>query len=304
MNQIIDISLLNSIIRMVTPILLAALGGALCARAGLFNVGLEGMILVGAFGAVLGNYLLGNLGLAVLFAVGCVLIFSLLYGYFTIHLKANVIVVGIAINFLAMGLTTFLLSAIFHVKGAYYNKDMEGLPLWNIPILSKIPVLGEVLSGYSPIVFSAFLLVIVLHLFLYRTVAGFRFSSVGQSLIVAQSTGIKVRRYQYAAVLTCGVLCGLAGAQLSLGQVTMFAEGMTSGRGFIALVAMMLGQANPLGIMGSSLLFGLMDALSVRMQGLWLPTPFTMMLPYAVTIAAMFFFKDKSYLHGGSSSSR
>ncbi|AJY75429.1 ABC transporter permease [Paenibacillus beijingensis] len=304
MDQLFDISLLNSTIRMVTPILLAALGGALCARAGLFNVGLEGMVLAGAFGAVLGNYLLNNLFLAVMFAIGCVLLLSLLYGYFTIHLKANVIVVGIAVNFLAMGLTTFLLSAVFHVKGAYYNKDMEGLPRLDIPVLSKVPVLGDVVSGYSPIVFCAFLLVIVLHLFLYRTVTGFRLSAVGQSPIVAQSAGIKVRRYQYAAVLACGMLCGLAGAQLSLGQVTMFAEGMTSGRGFIALVAMMLGQANPAGIMGSSLLFGLMDALSIRMQGLWLPTPFTMMVPYVVTIMAMFFFKDKSYLHGTTGSSR
>lgn len=281
---------------MVTPILLAALGGAICARVGLFNVGLEGLVLIGAFSGIVGNHFTGNVFAAVLFAVLCSLLFSVLFGFMSIHLKANVIVVGIALNFLALGLTTFSLRAIFDVKGAYYNKDMIGLPKWDIPLLKDIPWLGEVLSGHSPLVYLSIILVIVLQLFLFKTVTGFRLLAAGENPTAAKSLGIKVTRIQYGAVLLCGALCGLAGAQLSLGNVTMFTEGMTSGRGFIALVATMLGQSNPIGVAASSLLFGFMDALSIRLQGFALPTHFTMMLPYIVTILAMLFFKDKGYM--------
>lgn len=296
MDFLLDASLFASTLRMVTPILLAALGGAICARVGLFNVGLEGLVLIGAFSAIVGNHFTGNVFAAVLFAVLCSLLFSVLFGYMSIQLKANVIVVGIALNFLALGLTTFSLRAIFDVKGAYYNKDMVGLPKWDIPVLKDIPWLGDVLSGHSPLVYLSVFLVIVLQLFLFKTVTGFRLLAAGENPTAAKSLGIKVTRIQYGAVLMCGVLCGLAGAQLSLGNVTMFTEGMTSGRGFIALVATMLGQSNPLGVAASSLLFGFMDALSIRLQGFAMPTHFTMMLPYIVTIVAMLFFKDKGYM--------
>jgi general nucleoside transport system permease protein len=291
--ELFDLSLLSSTIRMVTPILLAALGGALCARAGIFNVGLEGLVLIGAFSAIVGNYFTGSVLAAVLFAAGITVIFSLLFGYMTIHLKANEIVVGIAINFLALGLTTFALRMIFNVKGAFYDKEMVGLPKWNIPVIHDIPVLGAILSGHSPLVYVAFLAAILLYIFFYRTVTGFRVLAVGINPAAAKSLGLKAPKLQYLAIIFCGVLCGFAGAQLSLGQVTLFTEGMTAGRGFIALVAMMLGQSHPIGIIGSSLLFGLMDAVSIRLQGFSLPTQFTAMLPYVITIFAMFFLKDR-----------
>ncbi|MFF2094090.1 ABC transporter permease [Paenibacillus sp. NPDC058174] len=296
MDQLFDVSLFASTLRMVTPILLAALGGALCSRVGLFNVGLEGLILIGAFAAIVGNHLTGSVWLAVLFAIACVLVFSALMAYMSIHLKANIIVVGISLNFLAAGLTTFSLRAIFNVKGAFYDKDMIGLPKWDIPLLKDIPWLGDVLSGHSPLVYLSLVLVFVLQYYLFKTVSGFRLLAAGENPTAARSLGIKVTRIQYGAILMCGVLCALAGAQLSLGQVTMFTEGMTAGRGFIALVATMLGQSSPLGVLGSSMLFGLMDALSTRLQGFAVPVHFTMMLPYLVTIVAMFFFKDKSYM--------
>ncbi|MBO8163485.1 MAG: ABC transporter permease [Brevibacillus sp.] len=296
MEQLFDISLLNSTVRMVTPILLAALGGALCARVGLFNVGLEGLVLIGAFAAIVGNHFTGSLLLAILLAVLCVVLFSLLFAYMAINLKANEIVVGIALNFLAVGLTTFALRTIFEVKGAFYDKNMDGLPSLTLPLIDQIPVVGPIVSGHSPLVYFTFLLVVLMHIYLFKTVSGFRLLATGENPIAAQSMGVKVRRVQYLAVVLCGVFCGLAGAQLSLGQVTMFAEGMTAGRGFIALVAMMLGQSNPSGVMAASLLFGFMDALSIRLQGFSIPTHFTLMLPYVMTIVAMFLFRDKSYL--------
>lgn len=295
MEQLFDLALFNSAIRGLAPILLAALGGALCARVGLFNVGLEGLMLIGAFTAVVGNHLFDDTMLAVLFAIVCVTVFSLMFAYLSIQLQANVIVVGIALNFLALGLTTFSLRAIFDVKGAYYDKDMIGLPRWDIPLLREIPAVGDILSGHTPLVYLAFLITAGLWYYFYRTIGGFRFLASGENPLAAASIGLRVRRYQYGAVIGCGILCALAGAQLSLGQVTMFTEGMTAGRGFIALVATMLGQSGPLGVAAASLLFGLMDAFSIRLQGMALPTQFTQMVPYVVTILAMFFFRDKSF---------
>lgn len=295
MEQLLDAALFNATLRSITPILLAALGAALCSRVGLFNVGLEGLILIGAFSSIVGNYLFHNVVLAIIFAILIVSFFSLVFAYVSINLKANEIVVGLSINFLAAGLTTFSLRAIFDVKGAYYDKDMIGLPKWDIPLIQDIPWLGDVISGHTPLVYLAIILVFVLHFYLFKTVSGFRLRSVGENPIAAQSLGIPVRRTQYLAVLMCGVLCALAGAQLSLGQVTMFTEGMTAGRGFIALVATMLGQSSPILVMASSILFGFMEALGIRLQGFSLPSHFTNMLPYIITLAAMFFFKDKSY---------
>lgn len=291
--ELFDLSLLGSAMRMVAPILLAALGGMLCARIGIFNVGLEGLILIGAFSAIVGNYFTQNLFLAALFAAGASMLFSLLFGLMTIRFQANEIVVGVAINFLALGLTTFLLRTIFDVKGAYYDKDMAGLPKWDLPFIEQIPVIGSIISGHSPLVYFSIIASILLYVFFYRTVVGFRMLAVGYNSTAARSLGLRVRGLQYGAIALCGVLCGLAGAQLSLGQVTMFSEGMTSGRGFIALVAMMLGQSHPIGVLASSFLFGLMDAVSTRLQGFSVPTQFTMMLPYVLTIIAMFFLKDR-----------
>jgi len=296
MEQLFDLALLNTAIRVLTPILLAALGGALCARVGLFNVGLEGFMLLGAFAAVVGNHFLQNVFLAVVFAIVVCMLFSLLFAYVSINLRANVIIVGIAMNALAAGVTTFSLRAIFDVKGAFYDSKMVGLPKWNIPIIQDIPVIGQIFSGHSPLVYLAFFCVALIWFYFYRTVSGFRFLASGENPLAASSVGLPVRRYQYGAILVSGALCALAGAQLSLGQVTMFTENMTAGRGFIALVATMLGQSGPLGVMGASFLFGFMDALSIRFQGLALPTQFTDMLPYVVTILAMFFFKDKSFM--------
>src|SRR6478735_6038685 len=280
---------------MVAPILLAALGGMLCARVGIFNVGLEGLILIGAFSGIAGNYYTHNVFFAIVIAAGASLLFALLFGVMVVVFKANEIVVGVSINFLALGLTTFLLRTIFHTKGAYYDKNMQGIGTWDIPLIKDIPVIGDIISGQSPLVYFAFLAAIAFYIFFYRTIFGFRLLAVGYNKVAASTLGLKAIRYQLFAIAACGILCGIAGAQLSLGQVTMFTEGMTAGRGFIALVATMLGQSGPLGVTAASLLFGFMDALSIRFQGLALPTHFTQMLPYVVTILAMFFFKDKSF---------
>lgn len=305
MEQLFDLALINSALRVLTPILLAALGGALLAR----------RIVQCRPGR--------------LYAAGCVL-----RSGWELLLRQRVlcdIVCDCDCIDLFVDICLFehkpagerhrrrdrhecAGGRAYHVqpagdlrcKGRLYDNTMVGLPKWNIPVIEDIPVIGPILAGLTPLVYLSFLIAGLMWYYFYRTKSGFRFLAAGENPLAAKSVGIRVARYQYGAVLASGVLCALAGAQLSLGQVTMFTEGMTAGRGFIALVATMLGQSGPLGVTAASLLFGFMDALSIRFQGLALPTHFTQMLPYVVTILAMFFFKDKSFqkdaLKQGSSS--
>ncbi|MFC4403509.1 ABC transporter permease [Gracilibacillus xinjiangensis] len=296
MDSLFDLSLINSTLRMMAPLLLAGLGGAICSRVGVFNVGLDGLMLMGAFLGIAANVFTNNVWLAILIAVIGTTIFSALYGYMVIDLQANMIVTGIAINFLSIGMTTFALRTIFNVQGAYYSNEMQGLPTWEIPVIGNIPFIGNLLSGQTPIVYLGVVCTISMYIFFKKSVSGSHFDAVGINPVAAKSQGIKVKRIQYQAVLISGVLCALAGAQLSLGQVTMFSENMTAGRGFIALVATMLGQSNPIGVFLSSGLFGFTEAISIRLQGLNIPTNFTLMLPYVITILAMFIFKDKTQL--------
>ncbi|SHN35705.1 ABC transporter permease [Gracilibacillus kekensis] len=297
MSSLFDLSLIDSTLRMMAPLLLAGLGGAICARVGIFNVGLDGLMLMGAFIGVAANAFTNNIWLSILIAVVGTLIFSLLFGYMVIHLQANMIVTGIAINFLSIGATTFALRTIFDVQGAYYNNEMVGLPTWRIPVIDDIPLLGNLLSGQSPVVYLGILITIAMYIFLKKSVLGSHFDAVGINPVAAKSQGIKIKKIQYQAVIISGILCALGGVQLSLGQVTMFSENMTGGRGFIALVATMLGQSNPIGVFLSSSLFGFTEAISIRFQGLNIPTNFTLMLPYVITILAMFIFKDRTQLN-------
>lgn len=296
MENLFDLSLINSTIRMMAPLLLAGLGGAICARVGIFNVGLDGLMLMAAFIGVAANVFINNIWISLLIAIIGTVLFSLLFGYMVIHLQANMIVTGIALNFLAIGVTTFALRTIFDVQGAYYNNEMSGLPTWRIPVIEDIPVVGNLLSGQTPVVYIGFAATIGMYIFLKKSILGSHYDAVGINPIAAKSQGIKIKTIQYQAIIISGILCALAGVQLSLGQVTMFSENMTGGRGFIALVATMLGQSNPIGVFLSSGLFGFTEAISIRLQGLNIPTNFTLMLPYVITILAMFVFKDRSQL--------
>ncbi len=283
----LDLALLASTIRLVSPILLAALGGILSERVGIFNVGLEGLMLVGAFFAVAGTYWTGNpfvgLGLAVVAAA----VLSLVFALVVVDLGGDAIVAGLALNLLALGLTTYLIRPVFGVQGSFYDPAMRGLPDIHIALVEDLPVLGPLLSGYSPLVYIAFVLAIAFQVWLFRHPGGIRLRAVGEAPAAAASVGIRVRRTRYAALLGTGVLCGLGGAQLSISLVTQFVLGMTAGRGFIALVAVMFGRAHPLGVLAASLLFGFMYALTLRLQGGGVPPQFVAMLPYVVTIAVL-----------------
>ncbi len=278
--------LLSQVLDLMTPVLLAAMAGALCERAGVFNIALEGKMLVGAFVAVAASVAFGSPVLAVLSAVLCTAIFASPLALGGARLGGDPIVIGIGLNLLASGLTTYLLGAIFGVTGTLVDPAVTALPKLVVPVLADMPVLGAIL-GHNALVYLSWLLIFVFNIYLFRTPWGLRLRGIGEVPSAAAAMGANVSRYQTAVVILAGGLCGLAGAQLALGSVALFAENMTAGRGWIAVVAVMLGRAHPLGIAVACLGFGLADAVGLRLQGQGLPNQITDIAPYAITLLAM-----------------
>jgi len=276
----IDAALFASALGALTPILFAALAGALCQRAGVFNISLEGTMLVGAFAAVAGSWYTGSAWLGVLIAMTAGTAYSLILAVGHVSLGGDSIVLGVAINLLAVGLTSFLIRTVFGTRGTFSDPSLRGLG----DILGGIPVVG----GHSLLVYLSWLAVPALAVLLYRHPWGLRLRGVGERPEAAASLGVSVTRYRYGVILAGGALCGLAGAQLALGNVTLFSENMTAGRGWIAVVAVMLGRALPYGVLAAAVLFGLAEAFGFRLQGIGLPQQATDAAPYVVTLLALF----------------
>ena len=275
------------VLDLMTPILLAAMSGALCERAGLFNVALEGIMLSGAFAAITAAALLGSTPLGVLIAIATGAIFVLPMAIGSTLFRGDSVVLGIGLNLLAAGLTAYLLQTIFGVRGTYMSTTIVKLPHLAVPLVENIPVLGNILSGHDPVDYVCWLGVATLGVFLFRTPLGLRLRGVGEDRLAAEAMGTNVNLYQAVTVVVSGALCGLAGAKLSLGSITLFSENMSAGRGWIAVVAVMLGRAHPLGILVACLIFSIADALGVRLQGLGLPNQLTDVAPYAITLGAL-----------------
>ncbi|ALG15316.1 ABC transporter permease [Kibdelosporangium phytohabitans] len=268
-----DLSLISSTLTALTPILFAALAGALCQRAGVFNISLEGTLLVGCFAAVAGSWYTGSAWLGVLTAVLASAAYSLILAVGSVTFGGDAIVIGVAANLLAVGLTSFLIRTVFGTEGAFSDPALAGLD----------PVLGQ-----SLLVYLSWLAVAAFAVLLYRHPWGLRLRGVGERPLAARTLGVSVTKYRYWAIIAGGALCGLGGAQLALGSVTLFAENMTAGRGWIAVVAVMLGRATPIGVLLAALLFGLAEALGFRLQGIGLPQQATDAAPYLVTLVALF----------------
>ncbi len=270
--ELVDLSLIPSVLRALTPVLLAALGGAICAKAGVFNVGLEGAMLVGAFAAVAGSWFGGSAWIGVIAAVLAGAGMAALLAVASVRYGGDEIIVGIALNLFAVGLTAFLLRTMFGTQGTFTDPELRGLPT---------------ILGQTPLTYLAWLLVPVLAVFLRRHVWGFRLQGVGEAPEAARSLGVDTRKYRYGAVLASGVFCGLAGAQLSLGNVVLFSQNMTAGRGWVAVVAVLLAQAAPFGVLLAALLFATAEALGFRLQGVGLPSQLASATPYVLTLLAL-----------------
>lgn len=287
MEGLFDAALLGSVMRALIPILLAALGGLICERAGVFQISLEGMMLVGAFAAVAGSYAVSSAGAGIVTAMLAGVAVSMVLAYGTVSRGGDPIVLGVAINLLALGLTSFLLGQLFGVRGVLQDARIVGLRRIAIPWLSDLPVVGPSLFRMTVVGYAALLLVPVIWFLLFRTAGGTRLRGVGERPTAAATLGVDPVRTKYLAVAASGALAGLGGAQLALGNVVQFSENMSSGRGWIAVVAVLLGRAHPVGVLGAALLFAGAEGFGFRLQGQGLPVQITDALPFVVTLVAL-----------------
>lgn len=274
-------------IRVATPIIFSSLGGVICSRAGVINLGLEGIMLISALAGVLGSAFGGSLLWGVVAGLAAALAVSALFAYFHLVLKANNVLCGTAVNTMASGLTVFVLQLATGEKGNSSSLKSFAFPQVNIPVIKDIPVLGSIISGHNALTYFALLMVFVIWFFLYKTPMGLRMRAVGENPDAASSVGQNVTGIRFLAILLCGVLTGLGGMYLSMGYLTMFVRDMTAGRGFIALAACSMGQATPVGALLSSMIFAFFDGLSNILQVLKIPSEFIQMLPYLATIAGL-----------------
>lgn len=283
--------LLVAAVALAAPLLITALGELISETAGVLNIGIEAMMLVGAFTGVVGATLSGNLLIAFLAALAGGAVVAVLQGAASFHFRANQIVVGIVLNILALGATTFLLMSVL---GSGVGKAVT-LDRVAIPVLSEIPLVGRALFNQNIVVYVAFLLVPLVWWTLDRTAFGLRLRSVGERPVAAASLGINVLRVRWVALLICGGLGGVGGGLLTLGGLGVFTPNVTAGRGFIALAAVVFGRWRPMGTLVAVLLFSVADAFQIRAQTLGIPVPYQLLvaLPYIVTILALVLFVSK-----------
>ena len=277
--------LLASAIRMGLPVLLAALGAVYSERSGVVNIGLEGMMIMGSFWGAVGAYYAGPLaGMAL--AVAASVLMALVHAVVSVTFRVDQIVSGVALNILAYGVARFSSIALF--QKATMSPHVQGFTPINIPGLDQIPWLKPLVTNLSPLVVVGFLLVPLSHWVIEKTVFGLRLRAVGENPLAADTLGLKVFHLRYAGVLLSGVLAGLAGAYLSVEHTGMYVEGMTQGKGYIALAAMIFGNWSPVGAMGAALLFGFAESLSFRVvESAVVPYQFIKMIPYALTLVVL-----------------
>jgi general nucleoside transport system permease protein len=273
-------ALLSATLVWATPLTYAAIGGLFCERSGVVNIGLEGMMLAGAFFAALGADKFGNWEMGLVCAALAGAGFALIHAVMSIHLRADQVISGFAINFLALGVTGYFFIDIYGENGT--PGDLPRIP--DI----KIGALGSVFGDLNLMIWLSFLLLIVAHVTLFRTPIGLRLRSVGEHPRAADTVGISVYAVRYAAVILSGILAALGGAYLSIGYLGSFSENMTAGRGYIALAAVIFGNWRPFGAFAAALLFGGSTALSFRLQQPW-PAPSVLFqaLPYVLTLIAV-----------------
>ncbi|MCL5075707.1 MAG: ABC transporter permease [Chloroflexi bacterium] len=287
LSQLIDLSLLAATLRLATPIIYAAIGGLFSERSGVMNIALEGIMLIGAFVAVVVSFFTNDPWLGVLAAMIAGGLTAAIHAVVCIKFKADQIVSATGINILGAGLPGFLLVRIWGQYGM--SPLVPGLSTVRLPLLSDVPIVGPVLGSQNPLVYVALLLVLISHIFFFWTPLGLRIRAVGEHPRAADTAGIDVFKLRYACVITSGVLAGIGGAYLSVGQLSQFSQLMTQGRGFMGLAAMIFGNWKPVGALIACLLFGFADALQMSAQAMGVPLPpeFLQMVPYVLTLIAV-----------------
>lgn len=287
-NSPYSIPLVYNAVEIMTPFLLAAIGGLFTELTGMLNIALEGLILTGAFFSVIFAAATGSLFLGILLGILCAMLLALLFGAITIYLRANVFITGLATNLFASGFTVVLAFQIFHTKGNIQFPNLPSLPVFSVPaFLQRIPIIGDVLFGHNIIVYITWLIVVIATVVIYRTPFGMRMRGTGMNEQTIAPLGLNPKHYQLSGILISGFTCGLAGAMLTI-QLAAFVPNISSGRGWIALVAIYLGNRTPAGIFIASFVFGLAESFSNYAQGaLKIPVDFILALPWLITVAAM-----------------
>jgi general nucleoside transport system permease protein len=279
------IDFLSAAIRIATPLLLAALGGILSEMAGVFAVGLEGMMLMGAFSAVVGAWAAQSALAGVLLAMLGGAFMGAVVAVVTVRFRADNMVTGLTANILAAGLTSYLLRAL---SGGGQPVAIHLTPLapWSIPVLDRTPFVGPLLFSLQPLTYLAFAGCVLLTLFLFHTQAGLTLRAMGENPEAAFASGAAPMRVRVLAVVACGAIAGLGGAVLSLQQVGTFTDGMTGGRGYLALASLIVSRWNPIGAAVACLAFGAAEAFELRLQGFGAPISsyFVQMAPYVIAL--------------------
>lgn len=295
--DLLEISVLTEFmgtsLRLSVPLAFCALGGIMAERSGVYNIGLEGMMLVGSFGAASGALITGSAVGGLFFGVICAALLGLMLAILAVSLSANQVVCGIAINIFAAGLTSFFARQFFGIGSGVMK--LEGFARWKIPGLSGLPLIGQAFFNQDSLVYLLYLLVPLLYWLIFHTPWGLAIRATGEKPIAVESAGYIVTKIRYACVIASGALAGIGGSYLVLAEVFTFSENMTSGKGFVALAAIILGRWSPVGVLLAAFLFGFCDALQLLLQFLNPEVPYHIfiVLPYAVSIIAMIGFHGK-----------
>ena len=288
LGELITVELLRSGIRLGTPIILAALGGALCHRAGVLNLALEGKMLLGSFVGILAAFQMGNSYLGVLVAGMAGSLVGLGFALLYLRYRVNLIVMAIAINILFLNLTVFLMRTYLGDVGTWSDPSIRQLPDLAIPLVGDIPWLGRLLSGHNAIVYLAWISAAGLFFLMFRTRFGRHLRAVGENPEAAATVGINVARVQTFALTGAGALCGIGGAFLSLGHLTMFTRNITNNRGWIGLTAALFGRDHPIAVLFTGGFFGMADATAIRLQTTTnIPPSLVQFLPHVVTLLVL-----------------
>lgn len=280
-------------LQLSAPLLLSSMGGLLSYRSGVFNIALEGYMLVAAFFSVDIAQGTHALWLGVLSGVLVSGIMAAVMGLFVLVLGSDEVIVGLALNLFALGLTSYLLKT--SGQGGYLNLS-SGLAVVNLPWIEHVPIVADVINGQNVLVFLSWFSVLAVGWVVFKTLFGLRLRAVGEAPMAAMAAGASVFKTKLLGFVGCGLLCGLAGAALSLGSVHLFSKNMTAGIGFIAFAAVIFGGGVPLYVGAAALIFGFSDSIASLLQmNSHFPTQFVLMIPYLLAIAALFLANRRRY---------
>jgi len=294
--QLFTTDLFNSGIRLATPIVLAALGGALCNRAGILNLALEGKMLLGAFVGIIAAFAFQNTYVGVLVAGLAGALLGFIFAFVHLRYQVNLIILAIAINLFIGEMTVFFMRVYLGDVGSWSDPSIQQLPDIAIPVIHDIPVIGALFSGYNAIVYFSWFATIALFFILFRTQFGRHVRAVGENQEAAETVGIKVARVKIFALVISGALAAIGGAFLSVGHLTLFTRNMSNGRGFIAITAALFGFNHPIATFFTSIFFGFADAFAVRLQTTTnIPPSLVQFIPHVLTLVALILVAVRSH---------